>query len=127
MKYLLLAILAGAAGWFYLIDGSRLDEAMVREFYGQQGRHTYERDPQALCGQIGKTLTVRVENRFGGKATTASYGKAAACRHLRNAQKFFEEMGERPVAFSPSSITTRSGVSTFPQTPRALRLKSPRL
>jgi hypothetical protein len=95
VKYLLVALLAGAAGWFYLIDGSKLDEAMVREFYEQQSVHTYERDPEALCKQLGSGVKVRVESRMGGKVNTASYGKEAACRQLSSAFKFFEDMGEK--------------------------------
>ncbi len=95
MKYLLAAILAGAAGWFYLIDGRKLDEPMVREFYEQQSRHTYERDPEALCNHLGRNASIRIEGHFGGKVTAASYGKATACSQLRSAFKFFEEMGDK--------------------------------
>jgi hypothetical protein len=95
MKYLLAAILAGTAGWYYLIDGSKLDEAMVREFYEQQSRHTYERDPEALCKQLSGSYRMSIESRIGGKVTNATYGKSVACEQLRKSFKFFEDMGER--------------------------------
>ena len=95
MKYLLAVILAVAAGWFYLIDGSKLDPSMVREFYETQSRHTYERDPEALCSQMSKHFSLRLEGRFGGQVTTGSYDKAAACRQIRTAFKFFAEMGDK--------------------------------
>jgi hypothetical protein len=95
VKYLVLALLAGAAAWFYLIDGTRLDEGMVREFYAQQARHTYERDPEALCKQIGGKYQMHIQSRIAGKVTDARYGKSAACEQLRQSFKFFEDIGER--------------------------------
>jgi hypothetical protein len=95
VKYLSVAILAGAAGWYYLIDGSKLDEPMVRQFYEEQSRHTHERDPEALCSLLGRRVSVRMEARIGGKVTTTSYGKGAACRQLRSSFKFFEDMGDK--------------------------------
>ena len=95
MKYLLAVIVVGVGGWFYLIDGSKLDEGMVRDYYEQQLRHTYERDPDALCALLGRSLSARLEARVGGKVSTASYGKAEACLRLKSAFKFFETMGER--------------------------------
>ena len=79
VKYLLLAVLAGAAGWFYLIDGSRLDEGMVREFYAQQAHHTYARDPEALCEQLGRRYRMSIQTRLGGQVSESNYGRSAAC------------------------------------------------
>jgi len=95
MKYLLAAILAGAAAWFYLIDGSKLDETLVREFYETQSQHTYARDPHALCDEMSRHVSVRITGHLGGKVTSASYDKAAACRAIDNQMKFFEAMGDR--------------------------------
>jgi hypothetical protein len=95
MKSLLVAILVAAVAWFYLIDGSKLDEAMVHEFYEQQSHHTYARDPQALCDQMGRNVSVKITGHLGGQTTTASYNKAAACLLIKNQFKFFEEMGEK--------------------------------
>jgi hypothetical protein len=94
VKYLLLAVLAGAAGWFYLIDGSKLDEGMVREFYAQQANHTYARDPEALCEQLGRSYRMNIRTRLAGKVSEDNYGKSAACDQIRKSFKFFAEMGE---------------------------------
>ena len=95
MKYLLFALLAGGAVWFYLIDGSKLDEGMVREFYAQQARHTYERDPEALCKQMSGKYRMNIQSRIAGKVNDASYGKSIACEQIKKSFKFFEDMGER--------------------------------
>jgi hypothetical protein len=95
VKYLLFALLAGGAAWFYLIDGSKLDEGMVREFYAQQARHTYERDPEALCKQLSRKYRMNIQSRIAGKVNDASYGKSIACEQLQKSFKFFEDMGER--------------------------------
>ena len=75
----LFALLAGAAVWFYLIDGSKLDEGMVREFYAQQAQHTYERDPEALCKQMSGKYRMNIQSRIAGKVNNANYGKSIAC------------------------------------------------
>ena len=95
MKYLIAAIVLGAVGWYYLIDGSKLDAAMVREFYAQQSIHTYERDPEALCGMLGRGLSLRQQRTIAGKLVTQTYDKDAACKNLRDSFKFFEEMGDK--------------------------------
>jgi len=95
VKYLLAIILAGAAVWYYLIDGSKLDETMVREFYATQAQHTYARDPHALCDEMSRHVSVRITGHLGGKVTSASYDKAGACRAINNQFKFFEAMGDR--------------------------------
>ena len=95
MKYLLIALLAAAAGWFYLIDGSKLDETMVRDFYEQQARHTFERDPEALCQQLGGKYRMSVESRIGGKVSNATYDRSATCDRLRKSFEFFDDMGEK--------------------------------
>jgi len=95
MKYVLLALVASGAAWFYLIDGSKLDEAMVREFYQQQARHTFERDPQALCDQMGGKYRMSIESRIGGSTSNATYGKSAACEQVKKSFKFFADMGEK--------------------------------
>jgi hypothetical protein len=95
VRFLLLALLAGAAGWFYLIDGRKLDENMVREFYAQQARHTFERDPASLCKQLGGGYRMNIQTRMAGKVSNAAYGKSAACDQLRKSFEFFENMGER--------------------------------
>jgi hypothetical protein len=95
VKYLLLAVLAGAAGWFYLIDGSKLDEGMVREFYAQQANHTYARDPEALCEQLGRSYRMSIQSRLGGTVSENSYDRSTACDRIRKSFKFFEDMGER--------------------------------
>ena len=95
MKYLLLAVLAGAAGWFYLIDGSKLDEGMVREFYAQQANHTYARDPEALCEQLGRSYRMSIQSRFGATVSENSYDRSTACDRIRKSFKFFADMGER--------------------------------
>jgi hypothetical protein len=95
VRYVLLALVAGAAGWFYLIDGSKLDEGMVREFYEQQAHHTYARDPEALCEQLGRSYRMSIQTRIGGQTTDANYGKSVACDQLRRSFKFFEDMGDR--------------------------------
>jgi len=95
VKYLLFALLAGGAVWFYLIDGSKLDEGMVREFYAQQARHTYERDPEALCQQMSRKYRMNIQSRIAGTVNDASYGKSGACEQIKKSFKFFEDMGER--------------------------------
>jgi hypothetical protein len=95
VKYLLLALLAGGAVWFYLIDGSKLDEGTVREFYEQQARHTYERDPEALCKQMSGKYRMHIQSHIAGKVNDASYGKSIACEEIKKSFKFFEDMGER--------------------------------
>lgn len=95
MKYLLFALLAGGAVWFYFIDGSKLDEGMVREFYAQQAQHTYERDPEALCKQMSGKYRMNIQSRIAGKVNDASYGKSIACEQIKKSFKFFEDVGER--------------------------------
>ena len=95
MKYLVFALLAGGAVWFYFIDGSKLDEGMVREFYAQQAQHTYERDPEALCKQMSGKYRMNIQSRIAGKVNDASYGKSIACEQIKKSFKFFEDVGER--------------------------------
>jgi len=95
VKYLLFALLAGGAVWFYFIDGSKLDEGMVREFYAQQAQHTYERDPEALCKQMSGKYRMNIQSRIAGKVNDASYGKSIACEQIKKSFKFFEDVGER--------------------------------
>lgn len=95
MKYVSLAILSAAAGWYYCIDGSRLDEQMVRAFYEEQARRTYEREPQALCDLYGRALSLKLEARISGRTHSLLLDKEQACRQLQQSFKFFEEIGDQ--------------------------------
>src|SRR3569832_172336 len=68
---------------------------MVREFYAQQANHTYARDPEALCEQLGRSYQKSLQSRLGVTVSENSYDRSTACDRIRKSFKFFEDMGER--------------------------------
>lgn len=84
-----------AAGWYFVIDGSKLDEAMVREFYEKQQHATLSRDPEALCKQFAKNAVVTTETLMMGQTQAQTLNNKTACDATRKTFKSFEEMGEK--------------------------------
>ena len=95
VKWALLLIAAAVGSWFYLVDGRKLDEQMVRDFYQQQAHATYSRDPEALCDQYASKASVTQETRMSGRTTTDTMNRKQACERLREQFKFFEMAGEK--------------------------------
>ncbi len=95
MKWALAVVAGLVVGWFYLIDGSKLDEQMVQDFYKLQQHNTYKRDPEALCKQLGGKLKLHQESLIAGKTQVVDMNKNQACDSLRESFKMFEEMGEK--------------------------------
>lgn len=95
VKWALLLIAAAVGGWFYGVDGRKLDEEMVRDFYRQQSHATYSRDPEALCKQYGSKAQVTQETRMSGRTTTLTMNSTQACERLREMFQFFELAGEK--------------------------------
>jgi hypothetical protein len=94
-KWILLAVAACLGAWYYLIDGRKLDEQMVRNFYQQQEHATYSRDPEALCAQYAKKLVATQETRMSGQTTSVTLDQKQACDKLRETFQFFEQAGEK--------------------------------
>lgn len=95
VKWVLLVVAAAVGGWYYVIDGRKLDEQMVREFYQQQYHATYSRDPEALCSQYASRAKVTQEMRMSGRTTTDTMTRSQACERLREQFQFFEMAGEK--------------------------------
>jgi hypothetical protein len=95
VKWALLLIAASVGGWYVVIDGRKLDEQMVRDFYAQQRHATYSRDPGALCDQYASKARVTQETRMAGRTTTATMGRKDACDRLHEQFQFFEMAGEK--------------------------------
>lgn len=94
-KWLGLAAAAGVGVWHVLIDGSRLDEQQVRDYYQRQWHATYSRDPDALCALISGSAAVTQESRINGKTSTETMSGREACARTRELFRFFEEAGEK--------------------------------
>jgi hypothetical protein len=94
-KWVMLVVMAAGGGWYWGIDGSKLDDALVREFYEQQAHHTYSRDPDALCAQYAGKARVTQETRISGRTTQETLDASQACDKLREMFKFFEQAGEK--------------------------------
>jgi hypothetical protein len=94
-KALLVAAAGAVAGWYYLIDGSKIDARMVRDFYRLQQHNTYLRDPERLCQQIGGKARIRISSVVAGKPQVEDLDKKQACERLRKTYQAFTEMGEK--------------------------------
>jgi hypothetical protein len=94
-KAMALVAAACAALWYFWIDGSKLDEPMVRAFYDQQAHATYSRDPEALCKQNGKKVVVTQETRMSGQTKTVTMTREQACEGARKMFEFFDQVGEK--------------------------------
>lgn len=81
IKYVLLAVL-GALGWWVFIDGSKLDEDQVREFYATGHRATLALDADTLCGQMADDLDGRITSYIGPRQQVELVSKEAACRNV---------------------------------------------
>jgi hypothetical protein len=96
MTKLVLAIVGLAvAGWYFVIDGSKLDEAMVRTFYEQQQHATLSRDPEALCKQFAKDAVINTETLMMGQTQAQTLNQKTACEATRETWKSFEAMGTK--------------------------------
>jgi hypothetical protein len=84
-----------AAGWYFAIDGSKLDESMVREFYEKQQHAVLSRDPQALCNQFASNAVVTTETLMMGQTQAQTLNNKTACDATRKTFKSFEDMGEK--------------------------------
>lgn len=95
VRWVLLLVAAAVGGWYYVVDGRKLDEQMVRDFYQQQRHATYSRDPEALCSQYASKARVTQETRMAGRTTTITMNRKEACERLREQFQFFEMAGEK--------------------------------
>jgi hypothetical protein len=96
MLKLVLAIIGLAVGgWYFVIDGSKLDEAMVRAFYEQQQHAILSRNPEALCKQFASNAVINTETLMMGQTQAQTLTKKTACDATRESWKSFEAMGEK--------------------------------
>lgn len=84
---------AAAAGWFYVIDGSKLDEAMVRDFYQQQQVGFLSRNPEALCKQFASNVVINSETVIMGQTQAQTLNQKAACEATHDSFKSFTDIG----------------------------------
>lgn len=91
-KVLVIAGLAGA-GWYYVIDGSKLDEAMVRDFYEKQETGFLSRNAEALCKQYASNVVINSEMVVMGQTKAETLNQKAACEATRESFKSFAELG----------------------------------
>ncbi len=94
-KLVLTIVGLAVAGWYFVIDGSKLDEAMVRTFYEQQQHATLSRDPEALCKQFASTAVINTETLMMGQTQAQILNNKTACDATRDAWKSFEAMGAK--------------------------------
>ncbi len=83
----------GAAGWFYVIDGSKLDEAMVRDFYEKQQIGFLSRNPEALCKQFASNVVINSETVILGQKQVQTLNQKTACEATHDSFKSFTDIG----------------------------------
>jgi hypothetical protein len=95
LKWLLVVAAALAALWYGLIGGRRLDEQAVRDYYQAAAHAVLSRNPEAQCKLLSKSASIRQDTLIAGQTKSETFGQAQACDQYRQAQRFFEEMGEK--------------------------------
>lgn len=95
IKIVMAVVGLGAALWYFAIDGSKLDEAMVREFYEKQQHAVLSRDPEALCKQFASKGVFTTETVMMGQTQADTLNQKSACDNTRKTWKTFEAMGEK--------------------------------
>ncbi len=83
------------AGWYFVMDGSKLDEAMVREFYEKQQHAVLSRKPDALCKQFASNGIFTTETVMMGQTQAATLNQKSACEGTRKTWEMFEAMGNK--------------------------------
>ena len=94
-KFILGIVALLGAGWYFLVDGSKLDEAMVRQFYEQQQHAVLSRDPEALCKQFAKNAVIKTEALMMGQTTSETHTAKTACDATRQTWQSFIDMGNK--------------------------------
>jgi hypothetical protein len=95
IKLVLAVVGLAVAGWYFVIDGSKLDEAMVRTFYEQQQHAVLSRDAEALCKQFAGNAVINAETLMMGQTQAQTLNNKTACDATRKTWKSFEEMGDK--------------------------------
>jgi len=95
MKRIVFLVVAVGLAWYFWIDGSKLTEPMVKEYYEQQWHATYSRDPEALCALYGSGLTMTLTSRGMGKNFEATLNKDEACKRVRDMFQLFVDIGTK--------------------------------
>ncbi len=95
MKAIIFILILAAAGWYYFIGGRKMDEQMVRDYYGAQAHAVLSRDTQAQCELFSPKLKAHLQSRMAGQMQDVTIGKDQLCKQLEDQHKFFEDVGEK--------------------------------
>jgi len=93
-KLLFIAILAGAA-WWYFVGGRSITEAQVNDFYRATEAATLARKPDDLCNLLAEDFTSSGTVALGGQRRAQSQSKSQVCEGYVALYEAWDKLGEK--------------------------------